>query len=112
MPRCQFSPDKRLGGEVFNYIRNSVKIVMDAYDGTMSFYVADPTDPIIRAWQGIFPGLMRPISEMPADLISHLRVPEDLFNIQTAVYGRYHVTQPQTFFDSSDLWTVPSSRTL
>jgi uncharacterized membrane protein (UPF0182 family) len=100
-----------LGREVFNYIRNSVKVVMDAYDGTMTFYIADPADPIIRAWQGIFPGLFRPLAEMPADLVAHLRVPEDLFNIQTSVYGRYHVTQAQTFFDSSDLWTVPAGRT-
>jgi uncharacterized membrane protein (UPF0182 family) len=100
-----------LGREVFNYIRNSVKVVMDAYDGTMTFYVADPADPIIRAWQGIFPGLLHPMAEMPADLVAHLRVPEDLFNIQTSVYGRYHVTQPQTFFDSSDLWTVPAGQT-
>jgi uncharacterized membrane protein (UPF0182 family) len=100
-----------LGRELFNYIRNSVKVVMDAYDGSMTFYVADPDDPIIRAWQGIFPGLFRPIADIPADLVAHLRVPEDLFNIQTSVYGRYHVTQPQTFFDSSDLWTIPSGRT-
>ena len=100
-----------LRGETFNYIRNSVKVVMDAYDGTMRFYVADPSDPLIRAWQGIYPDLFRPISEMPEDLVAHLRVPEDLFNVQTAVYGRYHVSQPQTFFDSSDLWTVPSGQT-
>jgi uncharacterized membrane protein (UPF0182 family) len=100
-----------IGGDNFNYIRNSVKVVMDAYDGSMSFYVADPSDPLIRAWQGIFPGLFKPLDQMPDDLVAHLRVPEDLFNVQTSVYGRYHVTQPQTFFDSSDLWTVPSSRT-
>jgi uncharacterized membrane protein (UPF0182 family) len=100
-----------LGRDPFNYIRNSVKVVMDAYDGTMTFYVADPSDPLIRAWQGIFPGLFHPMSEMPQDLVAHLRVPEDLFNVQTAVYGRYHVTQPQTFFDSSDLWTVPAAKT-
>jgi uncharacterized membrane protein (UPF0182 family) len=100
-----------LGRDRFNYIRNSVKVVMDAYDGSMTFYVADPADPLIRAWQGVFPGLLHPLSEMPPDLVPHLRVPEDLFNVQTSVYGRYHVTAPQTFFDSSDLWTVPAAQT-
>ncbi len=78
----------------FNYLRNSVKIVMDAYDGTMTFYVADPADPLIRAWQGVFPTLFRPISELPAGLRAHLRVPEELFNVQTRVFAKYHVTDP------------------
>lgn len=94
-----------------NYIRNSVKIVMDAYDGTMSFYVADPTDPIVEAWAGVFPTLFHPLSDMPADLRPHLRVPEDLFNVQTAVYGRYHVTDTATFFGNQDRWTVPAGQT-
>ena len=97
----------RIGTGPINYIRNSVKVVMDAYDGTMSFYVADPSDPIIRAWEGVFPELFRPISELPDDLRSHLRVPEDLFNLRTAMFGRYHVTNPETFFSGNDLWTVP-----
>ncbi len=79
--------------ESFNYIRNSVKIVMDAYDGTMRFYVADPSDPLIRAWQGIFPGLFVAACRAPgADVEAHLRVPEELFNVQTRMYGQYHVT--------------------
>jgi uncharacterized membrane protein (UPF0182 family) len=94
-----------------NYIRNSVKVVMNAYDGTMTFYVADPADPIIRAYQGVFPDLFRPMSEMPADLVDHLRVPEDLFNIQTSMYGRYHVSDPETFFSEEDRWTVPTGKT-
>ena len=93
-----------------NYIRNSVKVVMDAYDGTMTFYIADPTDPIVQAWAGVFPTMFRPLSEMPADLRSHLRVPEDLFNIQTAVFGRYHVTNTETFFGGQDRWTVPEGK--
>ncbi len=100
-----------LGSQPFNYLRNSVKITMDAYDGTMTFYVADPSDPIIRAYEGVFPALFRPMSDMPTDLAAHLRVPEDLFNVQTAMYGRYHATQPATFFDSSDTWTVPAGTT-
>ncbi len=94
-----------------NYIRNSVKVVMDAYDGTMTFYIADPTDPIIQAWAGVFPTMFRPLSEMSADLRAHLRVPEDLFNIQTAVFGRYHVTNTETFFGNQDIWTVPAGKT-
>ena len=91
----------------FNYIRNSVKIVMDAYDGRMSFYVADPSDPLVQAYGGIFPGLFRPLDEMPADLLPHLRYPEELFNVQTAMYGRYHVENTLTFFQQQDLWTTP-----
>jgi hypothetical protein len=94
-----------------NYIRNSVKIVMDAYDGSMTFYVADPSDPIIRAWEGVFPALFHPLDELPGDLRAHLRVPEDLFNVQTDVFGRYHVTDPETFFREDDRWTVPSGAT-
>jgi len=91
----------------FNYIRNSVKIVMNAYDGRMSFYVADPSDPLVQAYGGIFPGLFRPLDEMPADLLPHLRYPEELFNVQTAMYGRYHVENTLTFFQQQDLWTTP-----
>ncbi|MEX1169452.1 MAG: UPF0182 family protein [Chloroflexota bacterium] len=96
----------RLGGRL-NYIRNSVKITMDAYDGTMRFYMSDPADPIVRAYAGVFPGLFVPLDAMPADLRAHLRVPEELFNVQTRVYGRYHVTDTQQFFRTDDLWTVP-----
>jgi uncharacterized membrane protein (UPF0182 family) len=96
-----------LGGTTFNYIRNSVKVVMDAYDGTMTFYVADPSDPLIRAWQGVFPTLFRPLAELPEGLRSHLRVPEELFNVQTLMFANYHVTDPLVFFQGDDLWTVP-----
>ena len=99
-----------LGGP-FNYIRNSVKITMDAYDGTMHFYMSDPDDPIVRAYAGVFPGLFEPIDAMPADLRAHLRVPEELFNVQTRVYGRYHVTDTQQFFRTDDVWTVPQGQT-
>ena len=95
-----------LGGP-FNYIRNSVKITVDAYDGSTNFYISDPADPIVRAYAAVFPGLFKPLDSMPADLRSHLRVPEELFNVQTRVYGRYHVTDTQQFFRTDDLWTVP-----
>ena len=100
-----------LAGESINYIRNSVKITIDAYDGTMHFYVADPSDPIVRAWQGIFPDLFEPLSAMPEELMAHLRVPEELFNVQTRTYGQYHVTDPLTFFNNTDRWTVPAAQT-
>ncbi|HKG56669.1 MAG TPA: UPF0182 family protein, partial [Candidatus Limnocylindrales bacterium] len=80
------------------------------YDGTVTYYVADPGDPLIRAWQGVFPGLFKPLSAMPADLAAHIRVPEEGFNVQTRMYGRYHVTNPLTFFQNDDLWTVPASK--
>lgn len=98
-----------LGRGPFNYIRNSVKITMDAYDGTMTFYIADPSDPLIRAWSGIFPSMFRPIDALPLDLQAHVRVPEELFNVQTRVFGRYHVTNTLRFFQSDDLWTVPTA---
>jgi uncharacterized protein len=104
-------PDSGLGTAPIDYIRNSVKVVMNAYDGTMTFYVADPNDPLIRAYAGIFPELFKPISALPADLAPHLRVPEELFNVQTRMYGRYHVQDPETFYGSNDLWTVPAGTT-
>ncbi|MFL5749953.1 MAG: UPF0182 family protein [Chloroflexota bacterium] len=100
-----------LGSGAINYLRNSVKIVMDAYDGSMTFYVADPSDPLIRAWQGVFPELFRSMADFPPDLRPHLRVPEELFNVQTRMYGRYHVTNPLTFYGENDLWTVPIGQT-
>jgi uncharacterized membrane protein (UPF0182 family) len=96
-----------LRGQSINYIRNSVKVVMDAYDGSMTFYVADPSDPLIRAWSGVFPTLFKPLDTMPSGLRPHLRVPEELFNVQTAVYARYHVTDPAVFYQNNDLWKVP-----
>ena len=100
-----------LGGGAFNYIRNSVKITIDAYDGTTTFYVADPSDPIVRTYQKVFPTLFRPLDELPETLQTHLRFPEEQFNVQTRMFGRYHVTSPQQFFRSDDLWTVPEGQT-
>jgi uncharacterized membrane protein (UPF0182 family) len=81
---------------------------MDAYDGTMTFYAADPNDPILRAYSGVFGGLFKPLAEVPETLRPHLRVPEELFNVQTRVFATYHVTQPETFYQRTDLWTVPT----
>jgi hypothetical protein len=91
-----------------NYIRNSVKATVDAYDGTLNFYVWDPKDPIIKAWRRVFPDLLRDVSEMPEDLRSHVRYPEDLFRIQTNLYLRWHMTDPRDFYTREDQWVIPS----
>lgn len=101
-PYSQPQPDDGL-----NYIRNSVKIVIDAYNGTTTFYVADPTDPIIRTYQRIFPELFRPLSAMPPDLEKHIRYPEDMFYIQAQQYRAYHMTAPEVFYNREDLWQFP-----
>ncbi|MEO6458711.1 MAG: UPF0182 family protein, partial [Chloroflexia bacterium] len=90
-----------------NYIRNSVKVVIDAYEGTTTFYVADATDPLVNAYQGIFPALFRDIDEMPAGLKSHIRYPEDLMNIQARMYATFHMTDPFVFYQKEDVWDVP-----
>lgn len=90
-----------------NYIRNSVKAVVDAYSGRVDLYVADATDPLIQVYQRIFPGVFRPIAEMPADLQRHVRYPEDIFRFQTFIYSMYHMTNPQIFYNKEDLWEVP-----
>lgn len=87
-----------------NYIRNSVKIVVSAYSGTIDFYVADPKDPIIRAYARMFPGLLKPLKQMPAPLLSHIRYPKDIFNAQMKIYRKYHQTNPETFYRNEDLW--------
>jgi uncharacterized protein len=95
-------PDRGL-----NYIRNSVKATVDAFDGTMVFYIADPKDPLIRTWARAFPGLFTPLEKMPADLRPHVRYPEDLFSLQARMYGTYHMQDPQVFYNKEDLWTIP-----
>jgi len=93
--------------DVGNYIRNSVKMVLDAYNGTVDLYGADPDDPLIQVYQRMFPGVFRPISEIDGELRKHLRYPEDIFQIQTAVYAVYHMTSPQVFYNKEDLWEIP-----
>ncbi|GMQ86719.1 MAG: UPF0182 family protein [Acidimicrobiia bacterium] len=90
----------------FNYIRNSVKAVIDAYDGTMDLYVIDPDDPVIQANRNIFPGVFKDRSELPPDIISHFRYPEDLFRVQTDMYTLYHMTDPDQFFTVADPWQI------
>lgn len=91
---------------VGNYIRNSVKATVNAYDGRVTFYVSDPSDPLIRAYQQIFPGAFHPLSEMPPDLRAHIRYPQDFFTIQAAKYAVYHMTDPGVFYSKEDLWRV------
>lgn len=93
---------------VGNYIRNSVKAVVDAYNGSINFYLADPTDPVIKAYDRAFPGLFKPLEAMPDDLKAHLRYPEGMFNIQARLYSTYHMQDPQVFYNKEDLWSIPA----
>jgi hypothetical protein len=90
-----------------NYINNSVKVVVDAYNGDVSYYVINPNDPLIQSFEKIYPHLFKPISEMPDFLKSHIRYPTDLFNIQTKMYNVYHMTDPKVFYNQEDYWAVP-----
>lgn len=92
---------------VGNYIRNSVKVTVDAYHGAVTLYMADPEDPVVRAYARAFPGLLLPLDRMPGDLRRHLRYPEDLFAIQARKYATYHMEDPQVFYNKEDLWALP-----
>lgn len=96
------------GPHSFNYIRNSVKVVVDAYNGTVKFYVADPTDPIVATYQKIFPNLFAPIEQLPKSLRVHLRYPVDFFNVQAERLLTYHMTDPQVFYNREDQWQIPT----
>lgn len=100
-------PSSGLYGRSFNYARNSVKAVVDAYDGTVKLYVIDTKDPIIKAYQKAFPELFEPSSSVPDDLREHFRYPEDLFTVQTQMYAKYHVSEPDDFYNGNDEWSVP-----
>ncbi len=101
-----YSTHYRLDSSALNYMRNSVKVVIDAYDGTTTFYVFDPEDPIIAAYRRIFPGLFKDAAAMPPDLRKHVRYPELLLKLQAEVYGLYHMTDTEAFYNREDLWTV------
>jgi uncharacterized protein len=100
-------PYSQINGDGINYIRNSVKVVIDAHSGSTDFYVSDPDDPLIRTWQRIYPSMFKSMSEMPADLRAHIRYPEDFFLTQAEMYGTYHMKDPATFYNREDLWTFP-----
>lgn len=90
-----------------NYIRNSVKIVTDAYNGSIAFYMSEPDDPLVRTLDRVFPGMLKPMSEMPGGLRAHVRYPEDIFLIQAEKYATYHMTNPQVFYNNEDEWRRP-----
>ena len=106
-PYAKPEPD---GGDL-NYIRNSVKVVIDAYNGTVDFYVTDPADPIVATYRRIFPSLFKPFDAMPPDLQRHIRYPEDLFTIQALQYRAYHMDAPEVFYNREDLWQFPREST-
>ncbi|MBK1986985.1 UPF0182 family protein [Sphaerospermopsis aphanizomenoides BCCUSP55] len=95
-------------GDGINYIRNSVKIVIDAYNGTVRFYIAEPKDPLIIAWSKIFPQMFQPLANMPVNLRSHIRYPVDFFKIQSERLMTYHITNPQVFYNREDQWQIPN----
>eukprot|EP01047_Picozoa_sp_COSAG01_P006077 COSAG01_NODE_216_length_21695_cov_83.368772_15_plen_919_part_00 len=94
----------------FNYIRNAVKVSVDAYNGEMNFYVVDDKDPIIRTYQNIYKGLFKPMSQMPESVKNHMRYPKDLFTVQAEMYSTYHMTDPQVFYNREDLWKIPQEQ--
>jgi uncharacterized membrane protein (UPF0182 family) len=94
-----------------NYIRNSVKATVDAYSGAVTLYDWDPTDPVLKTWMKVFPGTVKPESQMSAQLIAHVRYPEDIFKVQRKVLATYHVTDPSAFYQQQDFWQVPADPT-
>jgi uncharacterized membrane protein (UPF0182 family) len=94
-----------------NYIRNSVKATVDAYDGTVTLYQWDKTDPIVQTWMKAFPGTVQPLEAMPKSVLAHVRYPEDMFKVQRQIFAKYHVTDPTGFYSGQDFWTVPNDPT-
>jgi len=109
--RYPYSQPLLLNKERANYIRNSVKAIVNAYDGSVNFYVSDPNDPIIKTYTKIFPNAFRKLSEMPKELLPHIRYPQDLFMAQTAIYTTYHMDDPQIFYNKEDQWEIPAIST-
>ena len=105
-------PGGLLPQDQLNYMRNAVKAVVDAYDGTVTLYAWDPTDPVLQTWMKAFPGVVVPTSEMSDDLMAHVRYPQDIFKVQRVVLSRYHVTDPATFYNGTDVWIVPFDPTV
>jgi uncharacterized membrane protein (UPF0182 family) len=101
----------RQENRTISYIRNSVKATVDAYDGTVTLYSIDDADPVLKTWQGVFPGTVKPSNEVPSDLRAHFRYPEDLFKVQRELLKRYHVSNPQEFFSTQTFWDIPPDPT-
>jgi uncharacterized protein len=104
--RYPYARHLRFGNQQINYIRNSVKVVVDAYNGSVHFFVFDPSDLLIQSYQRMFPGLFKPASEMPQSLREHIRYPELLFRVQASIYSSYHVDNEQVFYNREDVWTI------
>jgi uncharacterized membrane protein (UPF0182 family) len=98
------------GHQQFNYIRNSVKVVVDAYNGDVDFYIADPSDAIIQAYSRAYPRLLKPLDEMPVELRKHLRYPRDLYYLQMKIYARYHQRDPALFYEQAETWSRSNVR--
>jgi len=107
-----YTPKPLYAFDDVNYIRNSVKATVDAYDGKVTLYAWDATDPLLQTWQKIFPNTVKPMSDMSAQLLSHVRYPADLFKVQRAILGTYHVTDPGTFYSNNDAWVTPNDPTV
>lgn len=105
----QYPYSEPFGDSGNNYIRNSVKVTINAYSGAVHFYIADPKDPLIQVYSSLFPGVFQPLDAMPEDLRAHIRYPEDFFTIQAAKYATYHMTDPRVFYNKEDLWRVAQS---
>jgi uncharacterized membrane protein (UPF0182 family) len=105
-------PSGLLPRDQANYVRNSVKAVVDAYDGTVTLYAWDPSDPVLKTWMNAFPGIVQPVSAMSQQVMDHVRYPQDLFKIQRAILSRYHVTDASTFYNGTDVWIVPDDPTV
>jgi uncharacterized membrane protein (UPF0182 family) len=103
---------RRLPNKTVNYLRNSVKATVDAYDGTVTLYAFDPTDPVLQTWMKAFPGTVKPASDISPDLRAHFRYPEDQFKVQRELLTRYHVQNPAEFFSTVSFWDVPSDPTV
>ena len=98
------------GGDALNYIRNSVKVIVDMYDGTVSLYIMDAQDPVLKVYRQAFPGVFKDLKQLSADLKLHLRYPQDLFAIQATQYQTFHMTDPQVFYNREDLWVPPQEK--
>ncbi len=102
--RYPYSEKRQVAGRSFNYVRNAVKVVVDAYTGELVFYAADPQDPILQTYEGVYPELFTPYESMPQGLRRHVRYPEDLFSLQAQMFMTYHMRDPQVFYNREDLW--------
>lgn len=103
-----YTPQPAFATDDINYIRNSVKATVDAYDGSVTLYAWDAEDPVLATWSKVFPTTITPMSEMSEDLLDHVRYPSDLFKVQRSILGSYHVTDPGSFFSSDDQWVTPN----